>query len=470
MLSALDEMVADAKLRLSNHLKHLNGYADPVFIDSGGSSALFRVQTPTGFRALKVYAPNFVQGPNAKAEKARLELQRSLIGHKCPTLVDVFAITEAEETAFVEMEFIPWKSLKKNIATVPDECVPLLLEQLVHAVTYLESRGIVHRDIKPENIHVSDNFKELKLIDLGVAREFAHAEEESADATDHGAKRPFIATAQYSSPEYLFRLDSPSPDLWRGLNFYQVGAVLHDMVMKRPIFQAEVEAGNRWLVARAVLTQSPSFQDTDASRLSRYKGLSARCLTKDLTTRLSIVDWSDFSLQIEGSPIEILKAKLAKSTGFGGAQAKLAADGKLSFDRQAFQKRLCESVRQEMIPICGSKVPIELTPTGSASTFRFQFIFSESWKLTFEVGFEWQGGLYDTSVTIHVLSTATTIDSTFHIAEQKNLCATSIAEGIEIASQQVVARAAECLNTIVDIMQSEHPDDNEKTQTNEGQK
>jgi eukaryotic-like serine/threonine-protein kinase len=113
--------------------------------------------------------------------------------------------------------------------------VAVLIGHLVNAVRFLDSKEIVHRDIKPENILMNSSFDKLKLIDLGVAREM-YGDDDAGDATDHGGKRPFIATAQYSSPEYLFRLEAPSPQLWSALTLYQLGGALHDMVMRRPLF------------------------------------------------------------------------------------------------------------------------------------------------------------------------------------------------------------------------------------------
>lgn len=208
------------------------------------------------------------------------------------------------------MEFFPGIELKKVIGEVPDDAVAPLIRQLVEAVRFLENNNLVHRDIKPENILVSSDFTQLKLLDLGVVREMS-GDEDRVDGTDHGVKRPFIATAQYSSPEYLFRLEPPSIALWRGLTIYQVGGVLHDLVCKKPLFEQAVAADNKYALAMAVMREVPDFTEISSS-VSTWAALAARCLTKDSELRLQLVDWSDFDEHVEPAK-EKLKRIRSKS-------------------------------------------------------------------------------------------------------------------------------------------------------------
>lgn len=392
----------DMEHRLRLHLASKIGYSAPCYLASGGSAATYAVTTPFGKRAVKVYDPRFLTGPAAPAEQRRLALQRSLIGHSCDQLVTVYAVDESEGTAFIEMEFIEWPQLKSVAARVPDEAVSILIQELVSAVTYLERLQIVHRDIKPENIHVSPDFTHLKLLDLGVARAIDAHEDDSGQGTDHGDARPFIATAQYSSPEYLFRLDEPSPALWKALNIYQVGAVLHDLINKRPLFQDEVDKQNRWLVARAVLEKPPSFPDPDPSRLVRQKALAARCLAKDGNIRLQIASWSDFNLDAPADGIATLQARVSKQRGSLGAISLAASSGRLEFERRGFMKRLCDSVRLELIAACNQQIRLNMYAEEHTSPVVYVYDFSLANGLTIvcKVSSIWNDGIHARTATI----------------------------------------------------------------------
>ena len=381
-----EELVCD----LESRLKKILGIAssDSIhFLNSGGSAAVFRVNTTQGLRAYKIFDPKFLSGASGEAERRRLELQRKLIGHNCPTLVQAYQVEEKCDTAYIEMEFISWPQLNKVLHLIPDEAVGPLFKQLVDAVKFLDSLDIVHRDIKPENIHVSDDYKSLKLLDLGVAR-FIENDRGESRVTDQGHQRPFLATAQYSSPEYLFRLDDPSPTIWKGLNFYQLGGVLHDMVMKVPLFNEEISRGNRWLVASAVLTKMPSFNDEVPNRLVKYKALARRCLTKDVNIRLRLVSWSDFDLDELLNSKELLRKRLSQA-GHDAEIISEAEDDALKHDRRLSQNRIIEMVRDDLISICSPVMHIKTNDLADRSMAVFDITKSGGVHVRIIVAFDW---------------------------------------------------------------------------------
>jgi serine/threonine protein kinase len=146
--------------------------------------------------------------------------------------------------------------------------------------------GLVHRDIKPANVMVSEDFSSVKLMDLGVMRPIDAA---ASNVTDETA-RPFIGTLRYRSPEFLMREEENSPEGWRAITFYQLGGVLHDMIMRRELFSEFSEPFAR--LVKAVQEQIPTIDAPDVH--TDLFLLARNCLVKDPTTRLKCVQWAHF--------------------------------------------------------------------------------------------------------------------------------------------------------------------------------
>ena len=86
----------------------------------------------------------------------------------------------------------------------------------------LLERSVVHRDIKPENIVVTPS-GHIVLMDLGVLKLVG-----TRSFTDDEHKQ-FVGTLRNAPPEFLFWDEHDTVDGWRAVNFYQIGAILHDL-------------------------------------------------------------------------------------------------------------------------------------------------------------------------------------------------------------------------------------------------
>ena len=296
------------------------GWGEPEYIANGASAAVYKiVGRGEGPAALKVYDPKFFRGENALIEARRCELQSGLKGHGHPNLVDIIDVGEVpgEGTWYLLMEFCPWPSLDQGLAAVPPDKVAPLIKQLADAVLFLEGLGpgYVHRDIKPANIAVSEDFGALKLLDLGVLRKVSPDEGNGTDDDDEA--RRFIATAQYSPPEFLAREELPGPDGYAAINVYQVGAVLHDLIMGEPLFGAEAATQNKYILYKAVTEKTPRVVSTEVP--ARLVALAQAALTKDANERISRVKVQDFT--VNSDPPDALRRRLVAA---GGAQVQPA--------------------------------------------------------------------------------------------------------------------------------------------------
>lgn len=264
--------------------KSIGGWAIDGKFGFGKSAVVMRASKDGREGAVKVFHPELIERYGEGVQLERIARECSLIGAKHPNLVEIYDGGKCSESGhlFVVMEAVPYKNLRELLQDIPFPSIRPIIAQVAQASMFLEERGLAHRDIKPENIAVSPDFQTVKLLDLGVLRPFGEAD---LTDVDH---RPFIGTLRYSSPEFLQRKEDDSPEGWRAVTFYQLGAVLHDLLMKKEIF-SEYSAPYSVLV-QAVLEKVPEVFGGDPSLVR----LCNHCLTKSPKTRCELVSWTNF--------------------------------------------------------------------------------------------------------------------------------------------------------------------------------
>lgn len=234
-------------------------------LGKGGTAPVFEIASPSGLRALKIYDAAFSAGEKGEIESKRIEQQLALRGHDCPSLVQVFEGGRFDDRLYLLMERAPGKELEKRLQDIPRDKIRHITDQVARAALFLKSKNLCHRDIKSANVFISDDFNTVKLLDISVIRDI---HDPIGVGTDHDGQLPVLATARYSPPEYLFRLLEPSSTLWHSLTVYQLGALLHDLIMREPLFQSEYlrSAENRYRFAWIIATTIPKIQADDADQ------------------------------------------------------------------------------------------------------------------------------------------------------------------------------------------------------------
>ena len=91
---------------------------------------------------------------------------------------------------FDHLDNVDFRSL---IPSMNDMEIRFYLFELLKALDFCHSRGIMHRDVKPQNIIVNHHKKILKLIDWGLA-EFYHM------GQDYNVR---VASRYFKGPELL---------------------------------------------------------------------------------------------------------------------------------------------------------------------------------------------------------------------------------------------------------------------------
>lgn len=192
-------------------------------LSGGGMSRVFvATERALGRRVvIKVLPPDLAAGVNM--ERFRREIQLAAQLHH-PHIVPLLSTGEGEGILYYTMPFIEGESLRQAIErggrfSVSD--VVRVLHDVVDALAYAHSRGVIHRDIKPANI--------LRLGSHSLVTDFGVAKALSAAMPISGLTTAGIAigTPAYMAPEQL--AGDPAAD--HRLDLYAVGLLAYELLI-----------------------------------------------------------------------------------------------------------------------------------------------------------------------------------------------------------------------------------------------
>jgi eukaryotic-like serine/threonine-protein kinase len=315
-------------------------------LNQGKSAVVFKAEKNREQVALKIFDPELVESFGKTTQLQRIEREKSLIGVKNPYLVQIKGGGECKHTGYlyVVMEYLPYKNLAQKLDCIPRNLISQIIGQIASSSKFLEDRGLAHRDIKPENIAISDDFQRAVLLDLGVLHPVG-----LSMLTDHDEQRAFLGTLQYSPPELLYRDEENTPEAWRAISFYQLGAVLHDLIMKSPIFHSYRQPFAVMVDAVREVNPKISAKDVD----SQLVLLAKTCLLKDPSQRLKYLNWDRFlsqpaeteNYEIKRKFIMEKQAVIRAQQGDGSTQEVESAELKLAARLQQVVNQISSNIR-----------------------------------------------------------------------------------------------------------------------------
>lgn len=114
------------------------------------------------------------------------------------------------------------QSLISKLGSLSTKCTQYYAAQVVDALDYMHTKGVIHRDLKPENLLLDDDFR-IKITDFGTGK-----------ILETGVERAetWVGTAQYIAPELL-----EAKETSRGSDFWALGCIIYQMIAGRFAFQ-----------------------------------------------------------------------------------------------------------------------------------------------------------------------------------------------------------------------------------------
>ena len=192
-----------------------------------------------------------------------------------PNIVRTYDLGKAPEGYYyISMEYVEGQSLKEKLeaaVTLPVSDAAFVLYQLLQAVAYAHSRGVIHRDLKPANVMICKS-GEVKLADFGTARLL----KSQAELTPTGQ---VIGTPYYMAPEQV-----RGEEVDAGCDIYALGIIGFELVTGKRPFDGE----NYVATAYKHLTEAvPKIAGTDLRIPQWYEDIIYKATAKSKTDRFS---------------------------------------------------------------------------------------------------------------------------------------------------------------------------------------
>jgi serine/threonine protein kinase len=241
-------------------------------LGGGGMSRVFlALESALGRRVVvKVLLPELAAGVSVDRFRREIQLAAQL---QHPHIVPLLSAGEADGLPYFIMPFVTGESLRARVTRegeLPIAETVRILRDVVSALVFAHSRGVVHRDIKPDNVLLSGGV--AVVTDFGVAKAVCASAENAAvgDLTSLGIA---LGTPAYMAPEQA----TASPQTDHRADIYALGAMAYEMLTGSPPFSGRSPQA---VLAAHVVEDAPPVELRRPAVPPMLANLVRECLAK----------------------------------------------------------------------------------------------------------------------------------------------------------------------------------------------
>ena len=200
-------------------------------LGGGGMSRVFlATEVRLGRKVvIKVLPPEMAAAVHADRFEREIQVSASL---QHPHIVSLLTAGRAGDLLYYVMPYIKGETLGHRLAregALPVGDAIRILRDVVDALQYSHSQGVVHRDIKPDNILLTG--RHALVTDFGVAKAVSLSSGGGVGLTSNNVA---LGTPAYMAPEQA----AADPHVDQRADLYAVGVVAYEMLAGRTPFEA----------------------------------------------------------------------------------------------------------------------------------------------------------------------------------------------------------------------------------------
>lgn len=251
-------------------------------IGEGGMGEVYKaIDTRLNRRvALKFLSSSFKNDQAAKRRLVKEAQAVAMLEH--PNVCAVHGIEQSDEHHFIVMQYIEGKTLAESLdhQTITGESFKSLARQIIDAVAFAHSHGVIHRDLKPGNIMLNSE-GQIKVLDFGLAKIIPQKQilgnDSTEDISQFSQNGLVIGTVSYMSPEQLRgeKIDFRS-------DIFSLGIILYELLCKQNPFNRKSQAET---IAAILSDNTVSAEKVTPKIPVKIVSLINKCLEKDRNKR-----------------------------------------------------------------------------------------------------------------------------------------------------------------------------------------